>query len=295
MIATPGSATLPFDVHGSGPGVVLLHAGVTDRRGWAPLLPVLRPDHRVVAFDARGFGESSYEPEPFSRATDAVAVMDAADLGPAVLIGNSMGGKTAIDVAIDHPDRVTALVLIGAPISGAPQGEDDPPEVRALWEEMKDAEEAEDLDALNRLEARFWLDGVPAPEGRVTGATRDLFLEMNGRALAAPDPGEEDRSSVAWTRLEEIVVPTLFLVGDLDLEEFQRLGEQAASRIPGATFVGLAGVAHLPVLEGDPACLTAISQFVGSLGPALQTRSSTSAIMNAHGNRRSSGIAPGCI
>ncbi len=199
MIATPGSATLPFDVHGSGPGVVLLHAGVTDRRGWAPLLPVLRPDHRVVAFDARGFGESSYEPEPFSRATDAVAVMDAADLGPAVLIGNSMGGKTAIDVAIDHPDRVTALVLIGAPISGAPQGEDDPPEVRALWEEMKDAEEAEDLDALNRLEARFWLDGVPAPEGRVTGATRDLFLEMNGRALAAPDPGEEDRSSVAWT------------------------------------------------------------------------------------------------
>lgn len=270
--ATSGTARLPFDVHGNpsptgAPDVLLVHAAVADRRAWGPLLDAVTADRQYVAYDARGFGESTYEPEPFDRAADALAVMDAAGLDRAVLIGNSIGGRTAIDVALDHPDRVTSLVLIGAAIGGAPQQEDDPPEVTAICDEMEAAEAADDLETLNRLEARFWLDGVPAPEGRVTGPARDLFLDMNGVALAAPDTGEEDRSSTAWDRLEEIAVPTFVLVGALDLGEFQDLNAQAAARIPGARYVRLDGVAHLPVLEGDPATLEAVTGFLGGLIP----------------------------
>ena len=59
-----------------------------------------------------------------------------------------------------------------------------------LDDEWEKAEERGDLATVNRLEARVWLDGPAAAEGRVSGAPRDLFLEMNGRALDADDPGE---------------------------------------------------------------------------------------------------------
>ena len=278
MIAISGSARLPIDVHGivtasatdgmSAADVVLFHAGVSDRRAWGPVIEVLSPRHRCVTFDARGFGESTYEPEPFSRADDAIAVMDAAGVARGVLIGCSIGGRTALDIVLDHPERVSGLVLVGSAIGGAPVEEPDPPEVSALAERLEAAEEAGDLEGVNRLEAQIWLDGVGGPEGRVPGATRELFLIMNRQALSAPPTGEEDQTSRAWHRLEEISVPTLVLVGELDLVEFQVRSEEAAQRIRGATFVRLPGVAHLPTLEGDPGCLGAIARFVGTIAGA---------------------------
>ena len=121
---------------------------------------------------------------------DAVAVLDGYGVDSAVVVGSSMGGRTSIDLALTHPDRVRALVLIGPAVRNAP----DPtyePEVLALDEEWEAAEERGDLEAVNVLEARVWLDGPTAPEGRVQGAARDLFLEMNARALAADDPGKQ--------------------------------------------------------------------------------------------------------
>jgi len=81
-------------------------------------LPLIDPRHGVVAFDARGHGGSDYEPEAFSSTVDAVAVMDAAGLDRAVLIGCSTGGRVAVDVALERPHRVRALVLVAAPIMG---------------------------------------------------------------------------------------------------------------------------------------------------------------------------------
>ena len=252
----------------SGTDVVLFHAGVTDRRAWGPVLEVLSPRHRCVTFDARGFGDSTYDLEPFSRADDAPAVMDAAGVAYGVLIGCSIGGRTALDIALDHPERVSGLVLVGSATSGAPEEEHDPPDIAALIERLEAAEGAGDLEEVNRFEAQIWLDGAAGPEGRVAGATRELFLTVNRQALSAPPTGEEDRTSRAWHRLEEISVPTLVLVGELDLVEFQARSESAALRIRGATCVRLPGVAHLPTLEGDPGCLEAIARFVGSIAGA---------------------------
>ncbi len=273
MTVTSGSAHLPLDLTGPGPDeparvdVLLLHSGVGDRREWGPLLEALPDDVRAASYDARGFGASSYLAEPFSRSADAVAALDAAGMDRAVLIGCSRGAQTAIEVALEQPQRVAGLVLLGAPMDGAPQAQDDPAEVVAAYTVVKDAEEAGDLDAVNRAEARFWLDGVPADEGRVGGAVRRLFLEMNGAALTRPPAGDEHEVAT-WARLEEIAVPTLLLVGDLDLAEIRDSNRLAASRISGARFVPLPGVAHLPVLEADPACLSAICQFLEELAPA---------------------------
>ncbi len=265
MEITSGSAVLAAESAGAGPDVLLVHAGVTDQRGWATVVGRLSGSHRCLTYDARGYGRTTYEPEEgWSPVDDAVAVLDAYDAERAVVIGASMGGRTSLDLVLAHPDRVRALVLIGPAISGAPEPTYEP-EVLVLDEEWERAEERGDLATVNRLEARVWLDGPTAPEGRVSGAPRDLFLEMNLRALDADDPGEQAEAVPAWDRLAEIAVPTLLLVGDLDLQYIRSGVAHAAETIPGARLVELPGVAHLPHLEGDERTLREIAEFVGSL------------------------------
>jgi pimeloyl-ACP methyl ester carboxylesterase len=260
VFASSGAARLAYDVTGAGPDVFLLHAGVNDRRGWQHVVDRLAPRYRVVSYDFRGYGETEYEPEDgWTPVADALAVLDATGLQRPVVVGCSMGGETAIDLTLAHPERVAALLLIGPAVRGAPY-----PEPPALMERADAAYEAGDIDAAGRLEAWLWLDGPTAPEGRVSGPARELFLAMNDRALRAGNPGEQGDTPDAWPRLAEIAVPTQLLVGRLDTEWITVVDEQAAARIPGADLRWLDGVAHVPHLEGDPATLDAIAAFVGA-------------------------------
>ena len=97
------------------------------------------------------------------------------------------------------------------------------------------------------------------------GATRELFLEMNGRALRAVDPGERARVEDAWPRLGDIKVPVLVLVGRLDVEDIRSVDEGLAERLPDARLLWLDGVAHLPHFEADPTTLREIADFVDGL------------------------------
>ena len=269
MFTDSGSARLAYDV--SGPedpvqDVLMLHAGVTDRRSWQPLVDTLADRHRCVRYDARGYGETTYEPEAgWSSVDDAVAVLDAAGAESAVVVAGSMGGAVALDLALAHPDRVRALVLIGSAVRGAPYPEISDPGTADLVARAEAAEEAEDWDEVNRLEAWIWLDGPTADEGRVDGATRELFLEMNGRALRATDPGERARVEDAWPRLGDIEVPVLVMVGRLDVEDIRSVDEGLAERLPDARLLWLDDVAHLPHFEGDPTTLREIADFVDGL------------------------------
>ena len=91
-----GAARIAYSVAGDGPPVLLLHAGVTDRRSWRPLIEHLGTGFRTIAYDRRGFGETTYEPEPYREMDDALAVLDAEDVESAVVVGASNGGQRAI-------------------------------------------------------------------------------------------------------------------------------------------------------------------------------------------------------
>lgn len=246
------------------PDVLYLHADVADRRVWRGLWARLGPVQRALAFDRRGYGETTSPPEPYSDVDDAVAVLDAAGVGPAVVVGNSGGGRLALDVALSHPGRVAALVLIAPAVRGAPDvhGADLPPAVRRLSDAIDLADEAGDLATVNRLEAHVWLDGPEQDEGRVGGAARELFLAMNGRALAAPEPGPQPDRPSAWDRLADIVVPTLVVAGDLDVPHVRQRARRVAERIPGARFVALPRVAHVPMLEDRPELADELAAFL---------------------------------
>jgi pimeloyl-ACP methyl ester carboxylesterase len=265
MFVNCGRALLAYESTGiaDGADVLLIHAGVNDRRSWRYVVERLSVSHRCVAFDMRGFGETTFEREDgWSAVSDALAVLDAAGLDRPVIVACSMGGQTAIDLTLAHPNRVAALVLIGTAVRGAPYPEIDAGPTAELNARIEEADSAGDIDEVARLEAWMWLDGPGAVEGRVGGRARELFLEMNGRALRAEDPGEQAELPPAWPRLSEISVPTLVLIGRLDAYDIQAIDEPAAKMIPGARLRFLDGVAHLPHLEADPATLNEIAAFV---------------------------------
>lgn len=272
LLIESGAAQLAAEAVGA-PGatstVVFLHAGVADRRMWRDQLAALAaaaPRWRGVAYDRRGFGDSLHADDRYSQVGDLWRVVDAATSGgPVVLVGCSQGGRIALDAALAHPDRVRALVLVAPAISGAPEDDDYPPAIRAWIAKVEEAEADVDIDRINALEAHAWLDGPLAPEGRVAGAPRQLFLAMNEIALRAEVRGEAIAPPAAWDRVGEIRVPTLVVWGDLDFPGLVQRCEALVRRIPGARALRLPAAAHLPNLEHPDAFDRALLEFLGSL------------------------------
>ena len=245
---TIGAATI-YGVHaGSGPALVLLHAGVADHRMWHDQIAALRDRFHVIAYDRREFGRTDSPDEPFLHIDDLGTVLAHFDIGPAILVGCSQGGRVAIDFALAHPDRVPALVLVSTDITGAPSAP--PPQgVETISAALDAAEEAGDLDRVNAIEAHLWLDGPLSAEGRVVGPARDLFLDMNGIALRKLPIYEERFPPSAFDRLAELSMPTLLVSGALDFDYVRARHAHLARALPNVRAVEMPSTAHLPNLE----------------------------------------------
>lgn len=233
------------------PSVVLLHAGVADRRSWYSLVPEIADFASVLAYDRRGYGETSAGTEPFTHLDDLVAVLDLFDIESTWLVGSSSGGRLALEAALETPHRVKGIVLISPAVGGAPQTRDDDvdPETELIDDLLTHAEEHGDMDEVNRLEVRLWLDGPREPEGRVSGHVRDLVFAMNKVALINNVLENSDSAVDAWSRLGELTMPATVACGAFDAMHVIRRSEAVAGLIPRAKYVSLEGVAHLPYLE----------------------------------------------
>lgn len=243
--------------------LLFLHAGVTDSRMWdgpQSAASALRP---TLRYDRRGFGATRIlRPAPHSAVADLCAVLAAVGIEERVdLVGCSQGGRIALDLALAAPERVASLLLVAPAVSGAPAAELDGP-ARRLADAIEAAEAAADLDRVNELEAQLWLDGPAGPAGRVGGAARALFLDMNGLALRAPAAGEALEAAPAWPRLETLACPVSVLWGDLDLPHLQHRCEALVARIPGARRRVLPGTAHLPPMEAPQRFNAELSAFL---------------------------------
>lgn len=257
-----GRAVLVAEAIGSGDPVIFLHANVCDSRMWRAQLDGIGAGNKAIAYDRRGFGETRAEEESFSAIADLMAVIDALAEGrPAILVGCSQGGRIAIDAALRHPSLVRGLVLIAPTVTGAPEPSY-PPGIEALLAGQKQAEAAGDLDRVNAIKARLWLDGPLAPEGRVAGEARRLFLEMNGIALRAPPPGPDIEIAPAFHRLGEISVPALVIWGDRDFPHIQERSRAVAAMLPNGSGHALTDAAHLPSLERPAEVTDLLAAFI---------------------------------
>ncbi|MEA2215192.1 MAG: hypothetical protein QOK19_753 [Solirubrobacteraceae bacterium] len=238
---------LPHDQNGSGPPVVLLHAGVADRRMWAALLPALADAGLgVLAPDLPGFGEAPVGPSPSAPWEDVLETLDALELERVVLVGNSFGGLVAKRVAVVAPERIAALALISVP----PEEADGEPssELGAVWEAEEAALERDDIEAAVAVVVEAWtLPGAPAEQ-------RELVADMHRRALLlqsaagepeyAPDPFELDPDA-----LQQLDVPILVAAGEHDMSDFHLVAAQLAADLPGARQETISGAGHLAPLE----------------------------------------------
>jgi pimeloyl-ACP methyl ester carboxylesterase len=236
----------------SHPPVVLLHAGIADLRSWDDMVPPLvDAGYRVARYDTRGFGSSSTEDVEFSNRADLLAVLDALGIGRAALVGNSRGGQIAFDTAIEFPDRVVAIVGVGAGLGGY-QGESTPEEI-ALFHEMEALEEAAapDPDAIADIDVRVWVDGPGQPETRVPSAIRDKVHMMDASQYAPahvtgrPIP----LSPPAAARLAELRCPVLALAGELDASNVAHTARHLEAEALAARAMILPGVAHMIGME----------------------------------------------
>jgi 3-oxoadipate enol-lactonase len=235
MIIVDGGEVWADDSGGDLPPLVLLHPGVGDSRIWEPLLPTLIRSHRVIRYDARGFGRSPPPEVAFTLLDDLVDVLDHFGIARAPIVGCSQGGDCGLGLAITRPERVSALVLLCPGISGYPWPDDS--ELRAEL----DRAAAEGADAVAEVGLRVW-----AAAGRTPAAVEQLRSAarawMSEGGLLRPNPPIFDR-------LDEICVPTSLLVGDKDRPVLINSSRQVAERIEGCELIELAGVDHLPPLR----------------------------------------------
>jgi 3-oxoadipate enol-lactonase len=236
---------LPHDEAGSGPAVVLLHAGIADRTMWSELLPeVAAAGFRVVAVDLPGFGEAAVAPGEQAPWADVLATMDALRIDRATLVGNSFGGAVALRVAVVAPERVAALVLVSAP---APALEPSA-ELEAAWSEEEAALERGDVEGAVRAVVDAWTQpGAPADlRDRVADMQRRAFelQAAAGDVAEAPDPLDEDPGALA-----RLGMPALVMSGEADMRDFRTGAEALARALPDARLASIEGAGHLAPLE----------------------------------------------
>jgi len=226
------------------PWLVLIQGLGLDRSGWGPVLRKLRRHFRLVLVDNRGSGRSCLPADSFDvtdMAADVVAVLDEAGIRRAHVMGASLGGMVAQELAIDHPERVDALVLV-ATTPGWPFAY--PMPAASLWLFAA-------ADSMTREVAlrRHVENALSVRGGERESGLADRLVEL-GRSRVAPpgvwraqaSAGARYAGSLRQTRIR---ARTLVLQGAADTVVDPRNGRLLASRIPGAQLVIFPELGHL--------------------------------------------------
>jgi pimeloyl-ACP methyl ester carboxylesterase len=228
-----------------GPPLILIHGAGGSHRHW-PLELRTMPGRRVIAVDLPGHGDS---PGPGRRAIDGYArdlpaFMDAMELARAVLVGHSMGGAIALTLALDWPDRVAGLGLVGtgARLRVTPallQAASDPASFQAGIEVMADWSFGPGASPALRSEYREGLRRLPA-------------AVVHGD-FSACDPFD------VRERLSELRLPTAVVCGDADRSTPPRYSEFLRAQIAGARLSLIPGAGHMVALEAPAATVAALA------------------------------------
>lgn len=230
---------------------------------WEPQWNVFASTNRVVRCDLRGFGRTGLEAGEFAHSDDVVRVLDRVGVDRALLVGASLGGRVAMELAVRAPERVSGLLLSG---SGLP-GHDWSPQVQSFWQAEDELIERGDIDAAVELNLSMWLDGPERSRARVDSGTRARVAKMQRTAIEHSIPHLTDaveRLAVnnLAERIGEIRVPTAVVVGDQDVRDIRDIASTLATTIPNATLHLQADTAHLPSLEEPQAFNNILRQLL---------------------------------
>ena len=244
---------------GEQPQLVLLHGFGGDLRTWDSLLPWLPDTLPTLRYDMREFGQSRalFPEKSYSHADDLLALLDAFAIERCCLLGSSMGGATALHAALNHPDRVSGLILISPGMVAWEWSES----WRQLWRLMTDAARQGDLDKARQL----WWQHPLFESTRNSAAAQSLHeavQRFDGRQWVQ-DP--QRYSLPDMERLHTLQPPTLLLSGALDLPDFQLIADVLEATVPRLQRRTVQDAGHMLHLEQPQVCAVAVRDFLQSL------------------------------
>jgi pimeloyl-ACP methyl ester carboxylesterase len=255
---------------GSGPPVVMLHGLGATKVSFLPTVAAFAPTHRSIAIDLPGFGDSvkplraRYDPEYFARAV--VALLDALDIDHAHLIGNSMGGRVAIEVGLRAPERVDRLGLLAPSLAWlrnrpwAPLLKLVAPQLGLIQPAPRAAVEAIVRRVVPGADEEWTAAGIDeflrsylTPRGRAAfyAAARNIYLE------------EPHGPNGLWTRLPDLKAPALFVWGKRDTLVPMAFEDHVREALPHSRHLELDG-GHVPQLESPKRTHEALLTFLTS-------------------------------
>ncbi|MFE1776759.1 alpha/beta fold hydrolase [Streptomyces sp. NPDC059008] len=249
---------------GTGQPLVLLHGGFLDHGMWDDQVPAFASDYRVIAPDARGHGGSTNANGPFRQCDDLAALLRHLDVGPAILVGLSMGAGIAVDTALEHPDLVRALV-----VSGAGTNE---PEFQDPWVKEMLAEQARalaDADAERWIDA--WMRGAAGPHRSLDDVAPHVVRRIRSmltRTVAKHTSTEPVRLVPVpdtWKRAAQVTIPVLAINGSIDSDDHIEMAERLVHAVADGRTATIEGTAHYPNMERPAAFNEALADFLAAL------------------------------
>jgi len=250
-----GSVELFHETHGSGTPLLLIMGLAVDSTGWALQTPEFAKHHRTTVFDNRGVGRSAKPAGPYTiaeMAEDAVGVMDALDITRAHVVGISMGGMIAQELALRYPERLDRLVLActyAEPLASMARQQQE--SLAQFGGSIDDAGAmAVDTSALDPMTLfqhlmplvftpTFLAQELPQLMQLMTGSLQWGFSVEGILAQVQACMGHRTTD-----RLHQIAAPTLVLTGDADRLIAPEHSDVLAEKIPGAQLVKLEGGSH---------------------------------------------------
>jgi len=228
---------------------------------WDDQFAVFTRHFQVIRYDMRGFGRSDLPAEePFTAVDDLRALLDTLGVSRACVLGLSLGGSVAIDFALAYPDRTSALVLVDPALRGWPWS-------KAFSKSMRELEitaQTQGVDAARQrwLAHPFFLPARERPE--VAERLAQIVASYSGWSWLHQS-SEQDANLPHPRPLERISIPTLLVMGERDIDEFQAIADHIAGAIPHLTKLVLPGVGHMANMEAPEAFNEAVLRFLGNL------------------------------
>lgn len=267
--AEVNGTTLYYEVAGEGHPLVLNHGGLVDNHLWDDQFEEFARYFKVIRYDMRGFGASgkiTSDTKPYSMERDLYSLLQFLGIEKTYILGLSMGGALSIDFTLQYPEMVDALITVGASLSGFT--EPDPEDLQAKFTEMDEAFKRGDVTRAVEISLQIWTDGPERTPEQVDPVVRERVRAMTTHNFERGDDEDVQPLSMeppAATRLSEIRIPMLIIVGGKDVEIILKIANTLEREVSGAKKVVIPGTAHHLNMEKPGEFNRAVIEFLEQL------------------------------